>query len=77
MADKKAQISTNRQRQKLSIAVFEAAHEGLSHEAFDRGVFFIKKNPKSKKVPPGTGIAHRIYPNALAPGTPVIYICNL
>ena len=32
-------ISTNRQRQKLSIAVFEAAHEGPSHGALDRADF--------------------------------------
>ena len=39
-------ISTNIQRQKLSIAVCEAAHEGPSHEALDRTVFSIKSPPK-------------------------------
>ena len=47
MDHKNGHISTNRQRQKLSIAVPEAAHEGPSHGALDRVVFSIKKQPKS------------------------------
>ena len=55
MEHKNGYISTNRQRQKLSIAVFEAAHEGPSHERLDRAVFPLKSPPKSKKVPPIPG----------------------
>ena len=54
---KNGHISTNRQRQKLSIAVFEAAHQGPSHERLDRAVFLIKRPPKSKKVLPGPGLS--------------------
>ena len=52
---KNGRISTSIQRQKLSIALFEAAHEGPSHERLDRAVLSIKRPPKSKKVPPGPG----------------------
>ena len=50
MDHKNGRISTNGQRQKLSIAVFEAAREGPSHErlnrAVDRAVLSIKRPPK-------------------------------
>ena len=39
-------ISTNFQRQKLSITVFEPAHEGPSHAALNRAVFSSKTPPK-------------------------------
>ena len=58
MDHKNNHISTNRQRQKLSIAVFEPARQGPSHEAFDLSVFFIKRPPKSKQLPPGPGIPY-------------------
>ena len=48
-------ISTNIQRQKLSIAVFEAAHEGPSHEQLDRAVFLIKDRPNQKNYLPVPG----------------------
>ena len=46
MNHKNTHISTNRQRQRLSIAVFETAHWDQSHEALDRAVLCIKKFPK-------------------------------
>ena len=57
MDHKNGHISTNRQRQKLSIAVFEAAHEGPSHERLNQVIFSIKRPPKSKTHLPGTGIS--------------------
>ena len=48
MDHKNGHISTNMQRQKLSIAVVEAAHEGPSHAALRRAVLYIKRPPKSK-----------------------------
>ena len=73
MDHKNCHISTNRQRQKLSIAVFEAAHQGPSHERLDRAVFSMKRPPKSKRSPPVPGSPFRACPNAPGPGTPVIY----
>ena len=58
MDNKNGHISTNIQRQNLSIAVFEAAHENPSHERLDRAVTY-KKAAKIKKVPPGPGISPR------------------
>ena len=49
MDHKNGHISTNRQRQKLLIAVFDAAHQGPSHERLDRTVPSIRSPPKSKK----------------------------
>ena len=43
---KNGHISTNIQRQKLSIAAFEAAHEGPSHAALSQAIFSIKRSPK-------------------------------
>ena len=57
MHHKNGHISTNIQRQKLSIAVFEAAHQGPSHGGPDWAVLCIKRLPKPKKHPPGTGIS--------------------
>ena len=57
MDHKNRHIWTNRQRQKLSIAVFEAASWGPSHGALDQAVFFIKSPPNQKRLPPGTGIS--------------------
>ena len=57
MVNKNNHISTNMQRQKLSIAVLENAHEGPPHAALDRAVSFIKRQPKSKKHLPGTQIS--------------------
>ena len=44
--------STNRQRQELSIAVFEPACRDPSHEALDRAIFPLKRTPTSKKNTP-------------------------
>ena len=52
MGHKNGRISTNIQRQKLSVAVFEAACQGPSHEALDHAVCCIKREPKSKKTHP-------------------------
>ena len=49
---KNGHISTNLQRQKLSIAVFEPACQGPSHEALDRAVLSIK-TPATQKTAPG------------------------
>ena len=46
---KNTHISTNMQRQKLSIAVFEPARWDTSHEALDRAILYIKRPPKSKR----------------------------
>ena len=43
---KDTHISTNIQRQQLSIAVFEPACQGPSHEALVRAALPIKKAPK-------------------------------
>ena len=51
MADKNGNSSTNIQRQKLSIAVFEPAQEGPSHERLDLAVCSIRMPPKYKKLP--------------------------
>ena len=48
MDHKNGHISTNIQRQKLSIAVLEAAHECPSPERLDRTVFFVKRPPNKK-----------------------------
>ena len=50
MEHKHGHISTNRQRQKLSIAVFEAAHQGPLHGGSDRAILSIKRPPKSKNT---------------------------
>ena len=55
--NKNGHISTNIQRQQLSIAVFEAAYWCPSHEQLDRAVFSIKRLPKLKQHPPVTGIS--------------------
>ena len=47
---KNGHISTNFQRQTLSIAVFEPACWDPSHERLDQAVLYIKRTPKSKKV---------------------------
>ena len=52
MDHKNSHISSNRQRQTLSIAVIETACQGPSHEAFDRAVFSIKKPPTLKNKLP-------------------------
>ena len=70
MDHKNRRISTKIQRQKLSIAVFEAAHQGRSHEALDRTVLSIKQRPKSKKVPPCPGISFPFAPECPGPGHP-------
>ena len=49
MDHKNYYISTNRQRQKHSIAVFEAACRGPSHEGLDRAVLSTKRLPNSNK----------------------------
>ena len=45
MDHKNNHMSTNIQRQKLSIAVFKPAYQGPSHEALDRAVSSIKNAP--------------------------------
>ena len=75
MDHKNGHISTNRQRQKLLIAVFEAAHEGPSPAAVDRAVFSTKRPPKSQRYPPIPGCRHGWGTSALAPYVPgYIYI---
>ena len=66
---KNSQISTNIQRQKLSIAAFEAAHEGLACSTRP-GCFPIKRPPKSNKVPPKTECRPGWGTSALAPNVP-------
>ena len=74
MDHKNGRISTNRQRQKLSFAVLEAARHGPSHGALDRADFSIKRPPKSKKhTPRHRDIAPVGGTSALAPMFPVIY----
>ena len=73
MDDKNGHISTTVQRQKLSIPVFEAAHQGPSHGGPDRAIFSIKRLPKSKNVPLVPGFCFRTPPSAPGLGTPVIY----
>ena len=70
MDHKNGYISTNRQREKLSIAVFEAAHQGPSHERPDLTVLPIKRPPKPKKIPPILGCRPGRGTNALAPYVP-------
>ena len=55
----KGHISENRQRQKLSIAVFEPACQGPSHAALDQAGCFIKGHQNQKDTPPALG-----YPRA-------------
>ena len=75
MDDKNSHISTNRQRQKLLIAVFEAAHQGPSHGGPDRAVFSIERPPKSKKIPPRSRDAAPVGARVLWPPMyPDIYI---
>ena len=64
-------IFTNIQRQKLSIAVFETAHEGPSHEGVDRDVVSTKRLLKQKKTTPGISI--RCVLLTWKPHLPVIY----
>ena len=59
MDNKNHHISINIQRQKLSMAVLDPAHEGPSHERLDRAVFSMNRPPKSKNAPPAPG-----YPRA-------------
>ena len=73
MENKNNKISTNIQRQKLSIAVFKPACQGPSHETFSRADFYIKSMPKSKKLPPGTRMSVRCVLLSRKPHLLVIY----
>ena len=65
MDHKNGHISTNVQRQKLSIAVFEPACGDPSPERLDRSILPIKRPPKSKKGTPRPGISRLRGTNAL------------
>ena len=73
MDHKNNHISTNAQRQKRSIAAFEPARWGPSHEALDWADFSIKSPPKSKKLPPAPEMSVRWVQFTRKPHFPVIY----
>ena len=75
MDHKNSHISTNIQRQKLSIALFEPASWDPSHGGLARTILSTKRSPTSKEntggAPLGKGFSH----SAPGPGSPLyIYI---